>query len=560
MGQIFLYSDWEISDEMLLTAEMEVKMKRNAFFQLIHKEDGMYLKSYPAVEGGESLHADDILNYLGSRRYENVRIDIIKAFVEEAEKNKNAEVKITATDMLPENESAVITIDPQRYYAKIRLYPNSSKGQRITASDIKMLLEQNNITYGIIEKNIDIMLKARLYCCDILVARADMPVHGKNAVITYHFNVEKTNKPAVGENGEVDFHKLDMIEPVSEGQLLATLEPADYGTPGTDVSGNEIKPKKVIDKKLKHGKNIRLSEDGLEMYSEVSGNVTCVEDTVFVSDCYEVPADVGPSTGDITYDGSINIKGNVLTGYSVEATGDIYVNGAVEGATLVAGGKIVLNRGIQGMGKGTMKAGGDIISNFIESSKVNAGGKIITDAIMHSNVVAQESIEVNGKRGLIAGGSIRSTSKIETKVAGSSMGTVTELEVGFDSEKVDRYHEIEKNMEEFADEKEKIEQTLDVLKKRFKLKGSLEPEKLEMLKNSKSRMEEIDQLMEKMTEEYEEIEESMEQANGRGKIIVYDIAYTGVKITISNVTNYLHSEVHHSTFVWDGADIRIKGV
>lgn len=27
-------------------------MKRNAFFQLIHKEDGTYLKAYPAVDGG----------------------------------------------------------------------------------------------------------------------------------------------------------------------------------------------------------------------------------------------------------------------------------------------------------------------------------------------------------------------------------------------------------------------------------------------------------------------------------------------------------------------------
>ena len=146
----------------------------------------------------------------------------------------------------------------------------------------------------------------------------------------------------------------------------------------------------------------------------------------------------------------------MLTGYTVKATGDIYVAGAVEGATLIAGGKIVLNRGIQGKGTGKMEAGGDIISNFIESSNVNAGGKIITDALMHSNVIAKDTIEVNGKRGLIAGGSVRSTQKIETKVAGSSMGTQTELEVGIDPTCIDRYHEIEKEMEELSEEKEKI--------------------------------------------------------------------------------------------------------
>ena len=535
-------------------------MKRNAFFQLVHKKDGMYLKSYPAVEGGDALKADDIMSYLSSKKYENVTVETVKQFMEKAVKEKNAEIKISSKSALPEHEYALITIDPMRLYAKLRLYPNSSEGRRLSVSDIMMLLEQHGIKHGIVKKNVEIMHKARLYCTDILVARATPPVHGKDAVITYHFDIDKTSKPTVGENGQVDFHKLDMIEPVTEGQLLATLEPADLGTAGTDVMGAEIKPRKVAVKVLKHGKHIRLSEDGLEMYSEVSGNVTCVDDTVFVSDCYEVPADVGPSTGDIEYDGSVNVKGNVLTGYTVNATGDIYVAGAVEGATLISGGKIVLNRGIQGKGKGVMEAEGDVISNFIESSSVTSGGKIITDAIMHSNVTAKDSIEVNGKRGLIAGGSVRSTKKIETKVAGSSMGTQTEMEVGLDPKVLDRYHFIEKQMETLSDEKESIDQTIELLKKRYKAAGSLEPEKLQMLKEITERLGAIDGQMEELTIEYDALEEVLEKSSGHGKIVVYDVAYSGVKLTISNITKFLHSEVQHSTFVRDGADIRIRGI
>lgn len=535
-------------------------MKRNAFFQLVQKSDGTYLKSYPAVGEGAPLKADDIMAYLLSKKYEDVMIETIKEFVERAAKEKNAELRITTKSTLPEKESVVITIDKNRRYAKIRMYPNSNLGARLSVSDIMNLLEQNGVRYGINKRNIEIMHKTRLYCTDILAAQATLPVHGKDAVITYHFNVEKTNKPALSADGQVDFHKLDMIEPVSEGQLLATLEPADFGTPGMDVTGVEIKPRKVAVKILKHGKHIHLSEDGLSMYSEVSGNVTFVEDTVFVSDCYEVPADVGPSTGDIEYDGSVNVKGNVLTGYTVKATGDIYVNGVVEGATLISGGKIVLKRGIQGMGKGVMEAEGDVISNFIESSKVTAGGKIVTDAIMHSDVVANESIEVNGKRGMIAGGSVRSAQKIETKIAGSSMGTQTELEVGLDPAVVDRFHEIEKQIEKFEDEKEKINQTIDILKKRFVAKGSLDDEKLALLKQSKSRLDAIDKQMGQLTVEYDELGEKLENYSGNGKIVVYDIAYTGVKLTISNITNYLHNEVHHSTFVRDGADIRVRGI
>lgn len=87
-------------------------------------------------------------------------------------------------------------------------------------------------------------MKARLYCMDILVAKAKLPVNGSDAEIVYSFNAEKTLKPTMSEDGSVDFHKLDMIESVKEGQLLATLIPIDYGEPGKDVYGNMIRPKK----------------------------------------------------------------------------------------------------------------------------------------------------------------------------------------------------------------------------------------------------------------------------------------------------------------------------
>lgn len=535
-------------------------MKRNAFFQLIQRNGKMYLKSYPAINGGRILHIEDVIFYLDKKKINDVAVDDIKKFVTLAGKQKNAEMLISNEEMIAENESLFITVDPKRLYAKVRLYPPSNKGLRLETEDIISLLEQQGVVHGILYENIALMQRLKLYCTDILVAKATMPVHGHDAQIHYNFNLDKTNKPAMDENGHVDFHRLDMIEPVEEGQLLATLEPADFGIPGIDITGQEIKPKTVKVLSLKHGKNIHLSEDELEMYSEVSGNVTCVDDTVFVSDCYEVPADVGPSTGDLEYSGSVNIKGNVLSGYTVKASGDIYVNGAVEGATLISGGKIVLNRGIQGKGKGMMQAEGDIISNFIESSNAYAGGKIVTDAILHSQVVAQDSVIVNGKRGIVTGGSVRSTVLIETKVAGSTMGTVTELEVGIDPKVSERYHEIEDIIADHSDEKEKLEQTLTLLLKRVKAKGKLEEEKLEQLKQSKARLQEIEAEDKKLSDEYEALEEELRNAKDVGKIIVHDKAYSSVKITISNIVKYLHSEVQHSSFVRDGADIRIRGL
>lgn len=536
-------------------------MKRNAYFQLIHEKDGIYLQSFPAVDGGLPIQADDVMHYLDSKRFDYADSIAVKMFAEEAAAKEHARMKVsTDPNCLPENESITISLEKRAWMAKIRMYPPSDRGARLTLEDLHNLLEQHNVRYGILEKNLKLMWKAKLYCTDILIAKADLPVQGSHAKIEYHFDAEKTSTPTMLEDGSVDYHALDMIEHVKEGQLLATLIPEIEGTPGKTVSGVAIPPAKVSKKSLKYGKNIHMDEDGLHIYSEVDGDVTLVDDTVFVSNVYEVPADVGPSTGDITYEGSVEIKGNVLSGYKVVAAGNITVNGTVEGAVLESGGRIVLKNGVQGRGKAELTAEGDVITNFIESATVKAGGKVTTEAIMHSQVEAQDEVEVAGKRGMIAGGRVCSTKKISMKVAGSTMGTQTELEVGLDPVLIDRHQSIGKEIEKLSNERDGLLQNIAIMKKRLKAKGSLDEDKIKKLKETGDRINEIVESLETLKEEHENLEQEIQNSSGGGKIVVRDVAYPGVKLTISNVSTYLNTESKYCTFVREGADIRTRGL
>ena len=72
------------------------------------------------------------------------------------------------------------------------------------------------------------------------------------------------------------------------------------------------------------------------------------------------------------------------------------------------------------MNKAVIKAGGKIVSKFIESVQlVEAGGNIEADSILHSKVVAKGVINANGKNGLIIGGDVKSTVMIQAKTIGS---------------------------------------------------------------------------------------------------------------------------------------------
>ena len=92
-----------------------------------------------------------------------------------------------------------------------------------------------------------------------------------------------------------------------------------------------------------------------------------------------MPVDVDNTTGDIEYEGNVIVHGNVRAGFTLKASGDITIMGVVEGANVDAGGNLTVNRGIQGMNKAQIHAGGDIVSKFVENATIVCGGNIETD-------------------------------------------------------------------------------------------------------------------------------------------------------------------------------------
>lgn len=527
---------------------------KNGLFQLIHKEDGTYLKFYPPVTGGTPVDIDDVMYYLHRIKIDDYDVKELKKVIDALE-NEAVEYKITEETKYPENEYLKLTVNKKKTKVIARFYPPSNKGKLISRSEILNDLEHNGIRHGILEHNIDIYLKARQFCTDFVIAKATEPVQGTDAEIEYHFTTDVKSKPTINEDGSVDFHRIDNINHIEAGALLATLKPAVLGKPGIDVYGAPIKQAKVSVKTLKYGHNIHLSEDGTKMYSDVAGHVSLVEDKVFVADTYEVPADVSTSTGDIVYDGNVYVKGNVITGFKIEAKGDIMVDGVVEGATLIAGGQIVLRRGIQGMNKGVLRAKGNIVTKFIENSQVYAGGDVTTDAIMHSEVQAKGNIVSAGKRGLVIGGSIRSESNISMKVAGSTMGTKTMIEIGMDPALLEEYKDLDKQIVNMEEEIEKHDKIVGVYGKKVKKGEKLAADKMKQYQVAKKSIELLKQNIENAQKRSEELKEEMDK-HSQGRVKVYDVAYPGVKIVITSANYFVRSEMHRTQFIKDRALIK----
>ncbi len=524
----------------------------NAFFQLDIRPDGVYLHLYPPVDNGKQLSVQELVNYLDGCGLKDIDLKVINNAV--ANNNKETDLLISKTKIGEIPEKADVRISDDKMMAVIRFYPPSKNGKYMSEREILGELERLNIVYGINEKIIAAYVKGRQFCRDIPIAKGKPVVPGKDAYITYNFNTKPTAAPKLLEDGSVDFHDLSLFVGVKSGDLLAELTPEKPGEEGMDIFGKRLIPSPVKKKVLKFGKNIRLTEDKLKIYSEVDGDVKLEGGMVFVSDTYNIPTDVNPSTGDINYNGNVVIAGNVNSGFKVEASGDIEVQGVVEGATIIAGGNIILKRGIQGMGKGVLQAGNDIVTKFIESSTVKAGNVVNTGSSLHSNIEAGEEVVVSGRKGFVIGGNVTAGKKIEASVFGNKMNTVTELHVGVKPEVMERYKELTQSINEKQSLMIEHRQTLEALKKKMASGAKLLPNQLVMAKQAGEQIKVLSDELDRDSEEYMQLKQEIEE-NKDGKILVNQTIFPGVCIYISNRVFPVKDAINHCQFKVKDAEV-----
>lgn len=531
-------------------------MGKNAYFQIAHETNKTMLKVFPASKDGEMFVIDEVIKYLELINFGDYDVMGLNKYLTK-EDFRNGFV-LRNKDILPEDGRCIITIENQGERAVARFYPPSTKGRKMKREDILSDLELAGVVHGIQQDVIDQFLKNPVYCRNYIVAVATPPVQGHDAEIEYHFDLNTTARPKLKEDGSVDFHQLGNIKPVEVGDKLATLTPADRGKPGTNVAGASLPPNKVAVKVLRFGRNITLSEDKCELYSQVAGHVTLVDDMVMVSNVYEVPANVDASTGDIEYNGTVNVTGNVNTGYVVKAENDIIVNGVVEGATLVAGGNIVLKRGMQGMSRGTLDAVGNITAKFIENSTVRCNGTLMCDAVLHSDVEAKDKISILGRKGLINGGHVRSYTNIAATQLGSMMGIQTIVEIMSDVELVKTQLDLGERIKQSIETLEKMDLVLIAIKRSIKAGNELTRVQEKYLKMAAVTKPSLMNDIQEMEAQREFLKKVIESAKHVG-IRVESTVNAGVKIVIKDVARIINDNISRCKFVREGADIKSIG-
>jgi uncharacterized protein (DUF342 family) len=305
-------------------------------------------------------------------------------------------------------------------------------GQAVTANDIFTAFGEAGLTYGIdqvaIEKVCAATAPERITAASGLAAQ-----NGENTRFELLVADTRNRIPQVDARGLIDFRELGAIPLVVAEQALMRRIPPTQGVGGYNVHGEPLDPVPGRNEAFVNhlvGAYIDPNDPNL-LRATFNGQPVRCGNGVMVEQVLRV-RNVNIASGNITFDGTVHVDGEVLPGMKVHSTGDIIVTGVVDGGELEAGGDIHVGGGI--IAQARVKAAGSVAARFVENAHVYSGTTIaVDDMVLQSDLQAMNQIVIGIKakqRGRLTGGSTRAMLLVQVPVLGTPTGGLTHVQLG----------------------------------------------------------------------------------------------------------------------------------
>ena len=348
---------------------------------------------------------------------------------------KKAEEEAAGED---EEEQPVLDARPWFYlssdkvYAWMLVFPPVGKGAELSRDMVYQALTAQDISYGLDTALLDRVAHDRnRYFSLYLAAKGKPAFDGRNGNIVDYFPRDLQRTLEVNEFGQVDYTSLNLICNVEEGQEICRLVLPTEGEPGRTVLDQEIPAKSGKAVPLPKGRNTEISEDGEALVATMPGHVEFSGRYFQVKPVLDIDGDVDFSTGSIKFVGDVNIKGDILSGFSVKAMGNIYVGGVVEsGSSVESGGDLTVVKGILGDGTTVIRSSRCIFSKYIENATISVKENLQTDCVVNSKVYCGGEVIIRSGRGSIMGGQVWAAKRISASAIGAKSEIRTAVSLG----------------------------------------------------------------------------------------------------------------------------------
>ncbi len=336
------------------------------------------------------------------------------------------------------NGSVDLIINHDKSAARLVIHKAAEGGSMPSESEIRSMLAKNGVVYGIEESQLKELIgnfSRQIYPLEpVLIAKSLPARDGEDGWFELLFDTETSLKPQINSDGSVDYKNVKIVHTVEKGQKLARLHPPQKGTPGKNIAGQQIS---CLDGKpavLPIGPNTeRAPDDENCLIATTNGIVKFTGAAIEVSEGMLIPGDVNFSTGNINYEKTVIINGDVKSGFDITCGGDCQIGGTAEDCQLKIGGNFLCRLGFIGQGRGVLDANGDVNLSFTKNQVIKSRQSVnIAKEAINSTIYAKKSITVHGKPLSVAGGNLIATEGITLYSVGNHSGIRTILEVGVD--------------------------------------------------------------------------------------------------------------------------------
>ncbi|WP_378951886.1 DUF342 domain-containing protein [Pelosinus sp. sgz500959] len=518
-------------------------------YSIVLNDTGIFLTIYSSDVEKSLVSEATIVAQLKKWEITTYNREIILQAIEKAD-GQSVKVAEIPKPIIKTEPDVRVLVARDRMEASLEVtFPPDSRS--LSMDELVEKINKIGVIFGI---DLELVKKAHDYPgFSVVFAKAKKPIDGSHAYIKHHVNIENKGRPEELADGSVDFKNLNLFTMVQEGDLLAEKIPATLGMPGMDVLGNEVNAKPGKDIMVPAGKNVQVV-DGKLLLAMISGQLLIANNKINVVPVIEIKEDVDVSTGNIEFIGDVIVRGSVQPGFVVKADGNVEIFGTVSGGT-VEGRNVIIKMGIQGMHRGHIKAKENVVAKFIENATVYAGTDIIvSDVVLHSRISAGKKVLVEGRRGLIVGGTVMAGEVIRAKVVGTQMATITALEVGVNPMLREEYQQIRGEIKKVNISLEKTQKALSIL--RSMDQSTMAPDKREMLlKLTKAQFHLVGQ-SETMRNRMAAIEVEFDGMRD-GHIKVSDSIYPGVKVVIGTLVKPISEILKFISLYGEDGEIKI---
>ncbi|MBB6478655.1 DUF342 domain-containing protein [Spirochaeta isovalerica] len=424
-------------------------------FDLFYKDGYAHLVVYPPGEKGLPVYPEEVRSRMKLLGIPRVRIQTLIEIIE-----TGASLPVRLVEW-PEgvllSSQLTITVSDDSMEAEAVISAPKPGGGELSVRDVFHELDKRGICSGIDERMINRVLSERMYGTPFLIATGKQPVSGRESIIEFNFETERHKPFQELQYGRINLKELNFIQNCQVGDILAELKPAVPAENGFDIFGKRYEAETQGEPaQLRCGRNARIEAN--RIIAEIKGNVILNKGIVEVEELVTVE-NIDYETGNIDFDGSVEVKGTIADGFTLKATGDIQIGKAIGRSFVDAGRSVILKAGVNGDKEGKIHCGGNLLSRYIESCSVSSEGDIfVEEVVMNSQLDTPGSLILTGNRAELIGGLAIVGKKILCRKIGNLYDAKTILILGIEPKLIENFQLLKKALENSRERLDKLDE------------------------------------------------------------------------------------------------------